>query len=60
MKKSIKTDKMNYIAALALEAEEAVRPGNLKDLYSTTKKAVRKDQPTSKTDKGQRRKADNR
>lgn len=29
---------MNYIDALTLEAEEAVRHRNLKDLYSTTEK----------------------
>ena len=38
VKKSLKTDKRNYIEALALEAEEAARYGNLKDLYDTTKK----------------------
>ena len=42
VKKSLKTDKRNYIEALALEAEEAARHGNLKDLYDTTKKLAGK------------------
>ena len=48
VKKNIKTDKRNYIEALALEAEEAARHGNLKDLYDTTKKL------SGKTSKPQR------
>ena len=38
VKKSIKADKKNYADALAAEAEEAARNGNMKDLYTITKK----------------------
>ena len=38
VKKSIKVDKKNYADALATEAEEAARNGNMKDLYTITKK----------------------
>ena len=38
VKKSIKADKKNYIDALATEAEEAARNGNMKDLYNITRK----------------------
>ena len=36
VKKSLKTDKRNYIEALALEAEEAARHENLKNLTCMT------------------------
>ena len=38
VKNSIKADKRNFIEALAAEAEEAARQGNMRDLYNTTKK----------------------
>ena len=38
VKKSVKADKRNYVEALATEAEEAARNGNMKDLYAATKK----------------------
>lgn len=37
-KRSIRTDKRNYIETLATEAEGAARQGNIQDLYSTIKK----------------------
>ena len=42
VKKSLRTDKRNYIEALALEAEEAARHWNLKDVYDTTEKLAGK------------------
>ena len=38
VKKSIRSDKRNYMDSLATKAEEAARNGNMKDLYNTTKK----------------------
>ena len=38
VKKSIKADKKKYADTLATEAEEAARNGNMKDLYTITKK----------------------
>ena len=36
VKKSIKTDKVNFIDSLAKEAEDAAARGNMKQLYDTT------------------------
>lgn len=48
VKRSIKKDETNHIEALAVEAEEAARCGNMKDLYATTEKL------SGKTSKPQR------
>nr|KAG5711942.1 hypothetical protein BaRGS_026383 [Batillaria attramentaria] len=48
VKRSIRKDKRDYIDNLASQAEEAVRQGNLKDLYQVTKKLAGKFQQTDK------------
>ena len=42
VKKSIKTDKENFIDSLAKEAEDAAAQGNMKQLYDTTRKLAGK------------------
>ena len=42
MKKSVKTDKVNFIDSLAKEAEDAAARGNMKQLYDTTRKLAGK------------------
>ena len=43
-KRSIMSDKKNYIDGLALEAEEAAYQGNIRDLFSTIKKYLESSQ----------------
>ena len=42
MKKSVKTDRVNFIDSLAKEAEDAAARGNMKQLYDTTRKLAGK------------------
>ena len=42
VKKSVKTDKVNFIESLAKEAEDAAARGNMKQLYDTTRKRAGK------------------
>ena len=42
VKKSVKTDKVNFIDSLAKEAEDAAARGNMKQLYDTTRKLAGK------------------
>ena len=42
VKKSVKTDKVNFIDSLSKEAEDAAARGNMKQLYDTTRKLAGK------------------
>ena len=42
VKKSVKTDKVNFIDSMAKEAEDAAARGNMKQLYDTTRKLAGK------------------
>ena len=42
VKKSVKTDKVNFIDSMAKEAEDAAARGNIKQLYDTTRKLAGK------------------
>ena len=42
VKKSVKTDKINFIDSLAKESEDAAARGNMKQLYDTTRKLAGK------------------
>ncbi|CAH8454662.1 unnamed protein product, partial [Schistosoma guineensis] len=42
VKRSIRTDKKKYVEELSTTAEKAVREGNMKQLYDTTKKLAGK------------------
>ena len=53
VKKSVKTDKVNFIDSLAKEVEDAAARGNMKQLYDTTRKLAGKIQTSRKADKRQ-------
>ena len=42
MKKSVKTNKVNFIGSLAKEAEDAAARANMRKLYDTTRKLAGK------------------
>ena len=46
VKKSVKTDKVNFIDSLAKEAEDAAARGNMNQLYDTTRKLAGKQAET--------------